>query len=279
MTRPNFLIIGAMKAGTTSMHYYIGAHPQVFMPRANDLNFFIEEMNWNRGWGWYEEQFAGAEGAIAIGEVSPGYSFHPVRRGVSERIAAALPQARFVYIVRHPIERMRSQWVHRSLRGMERRSLDQALLDDPRYLDRSRYAMQVEQYLRYFPREQLKLVVTEQLAASQETIMRDVYEFLGVDATWTGDVMERRFNRTDIKERAAIPQVRPRGLPRRTPAGIRRAYDATVGTLVRTLHPPSDPRTAVLSDRVRVELEARVRDDVARLRELMPVSFDGWGIA
>jgi hypothetical protein len=267
MTRPNFLIIGAMKAGTTSMHYYIGDHPQVFMPRANDLNFFIEEMNWSKGWAWYEEQFAGAGDAIAVGEVSPGYSFHPVRKGVPARIAASLPEARLIYIVRHPIERMRSQWVHRALRGMERRPLDRALLDDPRYLDRSRYGMQVAEYLRHFPRDQLFIVVTEQLATSQAAIMRGVYDFLGVDAGWTGDVMDKRYNRTDIKQRERIPQAPPRALSRRA-----------LGALVRRSRPPRDPRTAVLSDGVRAQLDVRLRDDVGQLRELMPGPFDGWGI-
>jgi hypothetical protein len=268
MTRPNFLIIGAMKAGTTSMHYYIDGHPQVFMPRANDLNFFIEEMNWSKGWSWYEAQFAGAGDAVAIGEVSPGYSFHPVRKGVPARIAESIPNARLVYIVRHPIERMRSQWVHRSLRGMERRPLDRALLDDSRYLDRSRYGMQIAEYLRHFPREQLLVVVTEQLATAQAGIMRTVYEFLGVDPDWTGEVMDKRYNRTDIKQRQKIPQAPPRLLSRRM-----------LGTLLRRARPPADPRTAVLSDRVREQLTARLHDDVAQLRELMPAPFDGWGIA
>ena len=229
MTRPNFLIIGAMKAGTTSMHYYVGAHPQVFMPRANDLNFFIEEMNWTKGWAWYEEQFAAAGAETAVGEVSPGYSFHPVRKGVPARIAGALPDARLIYIVRHPIERMRSQWVHRSLRGMERRPLDRALLDDPRYLDRSRYGMQVDEYLRHFSRDQLLVVVTEELARSQAAVMRGVYDFLDVDPDWTGAVMEKRYNRTDIKSREAIPQAPPRVLSRRTPAAVRRGVRRDVG--------------------------------------------------
>ena len=138
--------------------------------------------------------------------------------------------------------------------------------------------MQVDEYLRHFSRDQLLVVVTEELARSQAAVMRGVYDFLDVDPDWTGAVMEKRFNRTDIKSREAIPQAPPRVLSRRTPPAVRRAYDATLGTIVRGGRPPRDPRTAVVSDRVRAQLEARLHDDVARLRQLMPASFDGWGI-
>lgn len=96
VTLPNFLVIGAMKAGTTSMHRYLDAHPDVFMATQKELNFFIEELNWSKGLGWYEERFAEAGDATARGEASPGYAGYPVRRGVPERIAATLPDARFV---------------------------------------------------------------------------------------------------------------------------------------------------------------------------------------
>src|SRR4051794_1541363 len=152
---PNFLVIGAPKAGTTSLYHYLATHPQVFVSDPKELRFFIEEINWRKGLGWYESQFAGADGAVARGELTPEYALHPVYGGVPERIASVLPDARLVYLVRDPIERMRSQYRHRVLDRLEARPIADAFRADPQYLDGSRYAFQIEQYLPWFDRERL----------------------------------------------------------------------------------------------------------------------------
>ena len=70
---PNFLVIGAMKAGTTSLFHYLRDHPQVFLPEEKELYFFTEEDNWHRGLEWYRSRFRGAGDAKAVGEASVGY--------------------------------------------------------------------------------------------------------------------------------------------------------------------------------------------------------------
>ena len=111
---PSFLVIGAMKAGTTSLYHYLHAHPQVFMPSIKELDFFVAGGNWGRGLHWYQKQFAGAgPGAVAVGEASTMYTKYPSVDGVPERIAAHLPEVRLVYVVRDPIDRIRSHYRHR----------------------------------------------------------------------------------------------------------------------------------------------------------------------
>jgi hypothetical protein len=257
VTLPNFLVIGAMKAGTTSMHRYLDAHPDVFMSRQKELNYFIEELNWGRGLEWYETHFAGAGAATARGETSPGYAGHPFREGVAGRIAGSLPDARLIYIVRHPVERMRSQWIHRTLNGLERRPPEVALLDDIRYLSKSRYASQVEQYLEHFPRDRLLLVQSEVMRADPAGVMRGVFEFLGVDAGWSSPVLDEVFHRTADK----VDRV-----PRR------------YRVLGRLTGRAPDPRAVQLSSDLRRELEHRLRDDVEALTRFMPPTFDAWGL-
>ena len=116
MTLPTFLIIGAMKGGTTSLHRYLRQHPEVFMPARKELNFFLdeytgppidppEERNWSRGIAWYKHQFADVARERAVGEASANYSRYPTYPGVAESIAAVVPNVRLVYLVRNPIDR------------------------------------------------------------------------------------------------------------------------------------------------------------------------------
>src|SRR5215211_9390855 len=106
---PNFLVIGAMKAGTTSLYHYLRHHPQVFMPEIKELNFFNPLRNWRRGVEWYEEQFEGIpDSVVAIGEASTSYTKFPWIREVPARITSVLGEIRLIYVVRDPIERMQS---------------------------------------------------------------------------------------------------------------------------------------------------------------------------
>jgi Sulfotransferase family len=179
---PNFLLIGAMKAGTTSLYRYLREHPQVFMPPEKELHFFAAPERWSRGRDWYEARFAAAaDGAVAVGEASPTYAMYPEFAAVPERVAALLPDARLLYTVRHPIERMRSHYLHQVRRGREHAPIERALVADPRYLDTSRYALQLERYLDRFPAERLLVITAEELRDDRLATVGRVLEFLGAD--------------------------------------------------------------------------------------------------
>ena len=145
MTLPTFLIIGTMKGGTTSLHRYLRQHPEVFMPERKELNFFLdeyagppidppEERNWSRGITWYERQFAGAERERAVGEASANYSRYPTYPGVAERIAEVVPKVKIIYLVRNPIDRVFSHYLHDVANGREQCPLHIAVRRDDRYL-------------------------------------------------------------------------------------------------------------------------------------------------
>jgi hypothetical protein len=124
---PNLIIIGAQKRATTSLHYYLGLHPQVAMAREKELNFFILERNWPKGIAWYRSQFTGP-GSIHW-ETSPDYTYHPVLGDVAARTHAVVPGAKLIYILRDPVERILSHYVHDWARGAEHRTISQALAD------------------------------------------------------------------------------------------------------------------------------------------------------
>ena len=196
---PTFLVIGAMKAGTTSLYAYLGAHPDVFMADPKELDFFVEGKNWERGLEWYEERFAAAGGAAARGEASTNYTKHPFFPGVPERIRPVLPDARLVYVVRHPIRRMVSQYLHHVAEYGERSPAPEVLLTNPMIFACSDYAMQIERYLEHFPREQLLIVTSEDLHDRRAETLRRIYGFLGVDADRTPPNVGEKLHRTEEK--------------------------------------------------------------------------------
>ncbi|MGH9124780.1 MAG: sulfotransferase family protein [Acidimicrobiales bacterium] len=206
---PNFLVIGAFKCGTTSLFEYLRSHPQVFMPEAKELGFFVAEHNWNRGAGWYREQFRTAGSATAIGEASPAYSCHPLYAGVPARIAATLPGARLVYLIREPIERMRSQYRHRVANGCEHRPFSTAVLESPAFIELSRYATQLERYLAYFGPSQILVVSQESLRFERADTMRRVFEFLDVEAGWLPPNLNEELNVSHPPARVPEPLVLP----------------------------------------------------------------------
>jgi hypothetical protein len=183
MTLPTFVVIGAMKAGTVSLRHYLDDHPDVFLGRGGKFgepNFFIAEYNWPRGRGWYESLFDGAGQAAAIGECSPSYTMAPAFRGVPERMAQVVPAARLIYVVRDPIARMQSMYMHQVSAGRERRRAEAALLDD-RYLGPSRYGFQLAAFLDYFDRSQVLVIASEVLRDRPREALSAVFGHLAVD--------------------------------------------------------------------------------------------------
>jgi hypothetical protein len=276
MTLPNFLIIGAMKAGTTSLHRYMADHPEVFMASPKELHFFSHRDA--RDIDWYEEHFAAAGAAIAIGEASASYTTYPDSVGVSSRVAARIPDARLIYLVRQPIERMRSHYLHRVGAGKETAPIDEALLANPIYVETSRYGERLREYLEHFPRERIMIVRSEALRDERDQVLRRIYRFIGVDDGWVPTSVEREFYRTADKRvpRPSIQSLRrrptARRLARRMPSALAKA-----GRRLATQEMGSE--AGGINPDLRARLEDVVRDDVRRLRDIVGDGFDGWGIA
>jgi len=183
LTLPTFVVIGAMKAGTVSLRHYLDEHPDVFLGRGGTLgepNFFVAEDNWPRGRGWYESLFDGAGRAAAIGECSPCYTWAHVYRGVPERMAQVVPEARLVYVVRDPVARMQSMYMHQVSAGRERRRAEVALLDE-RYLGPSLYGFQLAAFLDHFDRSQVLVIASEVLRDRPREALSAVFDHLAVD--------------------------------------------------------------------------------------------------
>jgi hypothetical protein len=286
---PNFVVIGAMKAGTTSLYQYLKGHDQVFMPTFKELDFFVTESNWRRGLAWYRSQFATAGSALALGEASPAYSSYPAHDGVPERLARLLPGVRLIYLVRDPVERIRSHYQHLVLTGVEKCPPQSALFENPVYLSCSSYAMQLERYLEHFPREQILVITSEALKSDRKATMQQVYAFLGVDSNREPDVLDIEFYRTSQRPTYPPAVLWARRFAKRHMLQARFARNLAQSVLARrpaadvpcasACSSTSSSQDEILPPDLRMRLADELRDDVARLRDYMPADFDGWGYA
>jgi hypothetical protein len=276
---PTFLIIGAQKAATTSLHHYLRAHPAVFAPQLKETNFFAVEGNWHLGLDWYRSLFAPAgEEAAQIGEISPGYTMYPYFAGVPERIASVVPDAKLIYVLREPVARTHSAYLQELSDGLELRPLHEAIFDG-RYLLVSCYALQIEQYLEYFDRSQLLVLRSDDLEGEPAETFARILAFLGLDAEEAPGDLTLRYNVSRDKRvprrRAQAAQQLLRALGSEPAA--RRLNEACKRTsrLSRELRPDE----LELDPDLRERLRRCFLTDARRLRELVGPEFDLWGLA
>jgi len=233
---PDFLVIGAQKAGTTALYAYLRWHPGITGPSWKEVSFF--DRHWWRGAAWYRGQFPLRPRGRLVGEASPSYLFHPL---APERAFGVVPDARLVALLRDPVERAYSQYQHEVALGRETLSFEDALaaeedrtegeverlLADPRafsrawwdhtYTARGLYAEQLERWLAVFPREQLLVVTTDELGQRPAETYASVLAFLGAPRHELGEyprVFDRDYapmrpeTRTALEARFAEPNQR-----------------------------------------------------------------------
>jgi hypothetical protein len=278
---PTFLIIGAQKAGTTSLHHYLAQHPDICMSRPKETDFF-KRPDYQTALPEYADCFAHDMESQVRGEASPWYSFYPfVPDDIPGRIASVLPEAKLIYLVRDPLERaIGAYWEMFASRDLE--PLEQGFADpyddaNP-YVCASRYAAQLERYLRRFPRSQILVVDSDDLRRNRRATLQTIFEFLAVEDYWSPAF--------DTELNGAETKVKPSPLGSR----LRRSFAANVAR--RALPTAArervfaEIRAATSSQVVRrplpADLRARLKDalapDAARFRELVGQPYENWSV-
>ena len=275
---PNLIVIGAAKCGTTSLHEYLDEHPEISMSQRKELDFFVPEKSGDRDLDWYAAQFGDAP---VRGESSPSYTAHPFYSGAPERMAEVLPDVRLVYLVRDPIDRVVSHYVHRSGTYPEMGTLEEAL-DHPDHgpwmVGLSRYWLQLERYLAQFPEEQILVVDNDDLRARRQETLARIFAFAGVDPDFRSERFDVVHNPARARtSRNAVGRAVLGGLgrvlgPSRTHALATRAPGALKAPFRRTLGAP------VLGSEVRERLAKELAPDVERLRAHTGLAFGGWTV-
>ena len=277
---PNLIIIGGLKCGTTSIHHYLGLHPEVQMSKPKELNFFVSELNLDLGLDWYRGRF---DDRFAVrGESSPHYTNLPRFEGVAERIQTHCPDAKLLYMIRDPIKRVLSHWVHAKGAGYESGEIEDVLSrPDTAYVQRSMYWMQLQPYLQRFDRGQIELISSEELQADRQGTMRKTFGFVGVDENFTHEQFDREWEKSSAKSGDKY-QVMERLIKLPGLRSFDRNFDRlpesmrwVVEKIVHDPDKPSAPKPK-LSDEMFEQMRGWFREDVASLQEFAGRRFDGW---
>jgi hypothetical protein len=277
---PNLVIIGGLKCGTTSLHHYLNLHPEIAMSRPKELNYFVEELNWPLGREWYAAHFDPT--ARVRGESSPHYTNRPSFEGVAARMRDTLgADTRLIYMVRDPIDRMLSHYLHNVGGGYEERSLPDAFADpQSSYIARSRYFLQLQPYLEAFGRERVGVIGREELKDDRPGTMRRAFEFLGVDPDFESEQFEREWE-TGIAKSGSRFRVMDRAVRLPGLRAIDRNFDRLPESLrwlaERVIHRPDAGEAP--KPEVPTELSERLvetfHEDVAKLEKFAGREF-GW---
>ena len=176
---PDFVIIGAMKSATSTLHVQLAAQPGFFMSTPKEPNFFSDADQWAKGLDWYRDLFNEARDGDLCGESSTHYTKLPDLPDALPRLAQYLPDAKYIYVMRHPIDRLVSHYVHgwteRTIGG----PIDEAAAKYPALIDYGRYAMQIAPYLERFGKDRVLPVFFDRLLAEPQAELERVCRFLG----------------------------------------------------------------------------------------------------
>lgn len=300
MIMPNFLIIGAAKSGTSSVHNYLNQHPEIYMSKNKEPNFFAYE-------GWqpdfcgpgdaeattnvktvphledYQALFKDVTNEKAIGESSTFYLYIPE---TAARIQHYIPDAKLITILRHPVDRAYSFYSHLRRDGRETlKDFYQAFKEEEkrrkkhwspvwRYQDFGFYGQQLQRYFDRFDRQQIRVYLYEDLQSDPQKMLKNIFNFLEVDDKFTTN-LSVRYNQSEVPKNKFFHDfisnknmlksiIRPL-----IPAKIRqpmaaKAYRKNLG------------RLKPLSPELRQELIPIFREDILKLQDLIGRNLSHW---
>ena len=266
MALPDYIIVGAMKCGTSTLAAQLGAQDGVFMTDPKEPNFFSDDAVHARGLGWYEALFAQAGPEDLKGEASTHYTKRPTYPLALDRLADVLPSPKIIYMIRNPLVRAVSHYIHEWSQGVIDSDLETALGSHPEIVGYGCYGAQIAPWVERFGPESVHVLTLEALKADPQAALTEVGRFLGrPDLVWQTDLA-----------RMNVSAERTRRFPLQ---GL--LIDNPVATWLRRTLVPQGLRDRIKAGRQMQErpelspgqvarLTALYAEDHARLRELFP---------
>jgi hypothetical protein len=293
---PNFLIIGAAKSGTTALHHYLKQHPQIYMTPQKETNFFAFEEQEVKFCGprdnelsesaitsldVYKEQFNEVSGEIAIGEASPWYLYSAQ---AAANIHRHVPEAKLIAVLRHPVERAFSSYLHVVREGREHLSFEEGLLAEKdriaqgwefiwHYRNAGFYTEQVKRLLEIFSRDQMRFYLYDDFVRDSNSFLKGIYEFLEVDPTFLADTFVKP-NATGVPKNRLLGHLlfRPNLLWTTARALLPQRFRQRLGYSLRQQALSKPP----LSQTTRACLLDTFRDDILALQDLVGRDLSAW---
>ncbi|MEO1123691.1 MAG: sulfotransferase domain-containing protein [Cyanobacteria bacterium J06635_15] len=277
MTIDNFaIIIGSMKCGTTYLFNYLSQHPEIAPCEPKEPEFFT--IHHEQGFEWYESlfQFDPAIHKVAL-EGSTGYTKYPYwYPNAAAKLQDAHIQAKFIYVVRDPIERVESHYNFGIVHGWSR---DRDILDD-NAIHCSMYAKQLDEYVKRFPKDDILILNFDDIKADMAGVANRVFRFLGLHELNPKQFQEvKTSDRNYTAEQSAESDfyyqlkqtIRIKGL-------YQKLLPHTVRTAINSLFKRKLKDKKQLNLAEKQQLVEHLRDDLIRLRDDYQVDISGWSI-
>lgn len=274
--KPNYYVIGFPKSGTTTLCEMLGQHPDVFMAPEKEVSFFCDDLEWGRGFDWYESIFDRAGEALRRGEGSQRYTMSYRWPEVPQRIAEYTPDAKLIVIARNPMDRIPSMWLQ--LHGGPRKpagTLAKAVAEEPGlFIDAMNGWHEINRYRERFADDQILVVFFEDFRLDPEPVLRQCLDFLEVPNDTSGIELAAHLNPGEEHRRAMTPLAVARrsslfrGAIRLVPDRLRRPLRD------RLLIPPP-PRPAWDAETRKFVVNA-LREDTERFLEFCGKPRDFW---
>ncbi|MFZ5619809.1 MAG: sulfotransferase family protein [Pseudomonadota bacterium] len=290
-TFPNFLGIGASKCGTSSLYAYMRQHPDIFLSHVKETHFFTYDEIYSLGPAAFaNEYYRGASGHRAIGDITPTYFVQPdiVIPRIKAVYGAKLPK--LLLILRNPVDRAWSHYLHKVRSGEESESFESALLleqerltSDPLgwwgYQTESLYAVFLAKWLDAFPREQFLFLLTEELSSDPAAVLRRVFAFLGVDAECAIRDYGRKNIAGSVRSQAVLSLLaKPSPLKSLVKRLLPLAHRQKLKTRIIELNTAPGGWASRMSSEQRVLLMDRLRPGVRELERLTGLDLSVWSL-
>ncbi|MBE8232876.1 MAG: sulfotransferase domain-containing protein, partial [Endozoicomonadaceae bacterium] len=201
MTKPDFIIIGAMKSATSTLHTQLALQPGIFLTNPKEPNYFSDDSRYNRGEAWYDALFLDAKQDDICGESSTHYTKLPDYPDTVKRMSKRLETPKLIYLMRHPIDRLVSQYIHQWSQNVFKYDINQAIDRYEELTAYSCYALQLEPYIKQFGGKNILPIFTEAIKKEPQKQLERVARFIGYkgNVLWHDDVGEQNVSRERIR--------------------------------------------------------------------------------
>ena len=200
--KPNFIIIGAMKCATSTLHDQLAMQPGIFMTTLKEPNFFSNDEQYSKGLEWYISNFKNAKDTDICGESSTHYTKLPTYPNTVQRIYQELPNVKLIYVMRHPIDRLISQYIHEWTFNLVPNNINKAIDTYIELVEYSLYSKQIKPYIETFGKKQILPIFFERVITNKQEELEKICHFIDYlsKPTWSIEKKAQNISAERLRE-------------------------------------------------------------------------------
>ncbi len=277
--KPTFIGIGAQKCASSWIYDILADHPQVSVSNKKELDYF--SYHYEHGQAWYENHFQYRPGVIAVGEISPSY-FNEA--SVPKRVRLYNSGARILLSLRDPVQRALSQHRHLVRIGLVTGpdfSFETAIDNNPSYIEQGMYATHIRNWLKYFHRDQIHIVLMEDIVSSSQISARSIYQFLDVNDNHVSKSLNEKSNPSYVARSQLTSEIVTRLRKGTQSIGLGNLWKTIGNTGLRKMYrianrKPSESIIPIVTNEAVQNIRSKFRDDILDLESILQRDLKSW---